>query len=209
MRRLVLATRNEHKLREFRELLPDDEVIALPEGVGMPPEAGESFAENALAKARTAHRATGQAAIADDSGIEAVALGGLPGARSARFAGPDASDRDNLELLMDRLRGEGDRGVAYVCALAFRDSAREFVLEARCEGELADSPRGEGGFGYDPAFIPADTGPQDPRTMAELSDREKNAISHRGRAARMLLDRLALVGEDDPEGAPAGSEGPW
>src|SRR5262249_41013725 len=143
--------------------------------------------ENALVKARTAREATGLAAIADDSGITARALGGRPGVRSARYAGPAASDEENLRLLLRELDGAEDRGVAYVCAIAYVDEAGdERLFEARCEGELAREPRGSGGFGYDPAFVPADTGADDSRTMAELSSDEKHAISHRGRAAHAL-----------------------
>jgi XTP/dITP diphosphohydrolase len=190
-RRVVVATRNEHKLRELREILTSLELMPLPADVELPPEVGETFADNALAKARAAFAATGMAAIADDSGIAARALGGRPGVRSARFAGPDASDQENLDLLLSELAGEGDRSVAYVCALAYVDpDGREEIVEGRCEGTLAERPRGTGGFGYDPAFVPADTGPEDDRTMAELDPAEKHAISHRGRAARKLAGRL-------------------
>ncbi len=185
--RAVLATRNEHKLRELEEILGSLELVPLPEDVELPPEDGETFSENALIKARAANATTGLPSVADDSGIEARSLGGRPGVRSARYAGPDASDEENLELLLRELDGTGDRSVAYVCALAYVDSEREeHLFEGRCEGELAAEPRGSGGFGYDPAFIPFDTGADDRRTMAELSSAEKHAISHRGRAAREL-----------------------
>jgi XTP/dITP diphosphohydrolase len=131
-------------------------------------------------------------AIADDSGIAARALGGRPGVRSARYAGEDASDQENLDKLLHEVGAAGeDRRVAYVCAIAYIDeSDREQVFEARCEGDLTLEPRGTGGFGYDPAVIPLDTGPDDDRTMAELSPGEKHAISHRGRAARLLAAAL-------------------
>ncbi len=187
----VVATRNEHKLRELREILASLELVPLPDTVELPPEEGETFAANALVKARTAHAATGLAAIADDSGIEARALGGRPGVRSARYAGPQASDQENLDLLLGELAGAADRSAAYVCALAYVDEGGdEQLFEGRCEGRLALKPRGSGGFGYDPAFVPDDTGPDDGRTMAELSDAEKHAISHRGRAARALASWL-------------------
>jgi XTP/dITP diphosphohydrolase len=190
--RLVVATRNDHKLRELGEVLKDFELAPLPTRVELPPEGTESFAANALVKARAAHAATGAAAMADDSGIEARALGGAPGVSSARLAGPDATDRQNLELLLRELDGVRDRAVAYVCALAYVGAGGEEILvEGRCEGTLARGPRGEGGFGYDPAFVPADTGAGDERTMAELSAAEKHVISHRGRAARKLAERLA------------------
>src|SRR5688572_21710728 len=164
---LVVANRNEHKLRELREALPGLELEALPEDVELPPEDGDTFAANALGKARAAHRATGRPAIADDSGIEASALGGRPGIHSARFAGEDATDEENLRKLLDEV-GDDDRRVAYVCVIALVGDDGEEVFEGRCEGELVREPRGEGGFGYDPAFLPDETGPDDQRTMAEL-----------------------------------------
>ena len=184
--RLVLATRNAHKVRELGPLLAPHEVVALPDEVRLPPEDGETFAENALGKARAAAAATGCPAIADDSGIAADALGGRPGVRSARFAGEDATDEDNLAKLLREARAGS--GVAYVCALAFVDPAgTEHVVEGRCAGTLAASPRGTGGFGYDPAFVPVEQDGAGPvRTMAELAPDEKDAISHRGRAARAL-----------------------
>jgi XTP/dITP diphosphohydrolase len=190
-RRVVVATRNDHKLRELGEILDHLELLPLPDEVELPPEDAETFAENALDKARAAHAATGLAAIADDSGISATALGGRPGPRSARFAGPDATDEENLDLLLTELEDQDDRSVAYVAALAYVDEdGNERVVEGRCEGTLAKEPRGTGGFGYDPAFIPIDTGPDDERTMAELDPDEKHAISHRGRAARKLAEEL-------------------
>ncbi|HET6830917.1 MAG TPA: RdgB/HAM1 family non-canonical purine NTP pyrophosphatase [Solirubrobacterales bacterium] len=184
-RSVIVATRNPHKLTELGEILPSLELEPLPEAVTLPPEDGDTFAANALGKARAAGAQTGRPAIADDSGIAAAALGGRPGVRSARFAGPQASDAENLSLLIDEMRGAEDRSVAYVCAIAYVDvDGTEIVREARCEGTLAERPRGEGGFGYDPAFLPADYA--DGRTMAELSAAEKHAISHRGRAARAI-----------------------
>ena len=183
--RLILATRNDHKLREFSALLAPHDVDPLPASVMLPPEDGETFAENALGKARAAAAATGRIAIADDSGIEAAALGGAPGVRSARYAGEHASDEENLaKLLREAPAGSP---VAYVCALAYVDphTPVEHLVEGRCEGVLAAEPGGTGGFGYDPAFVPDDR--DDDRTMAELSPQEKDAISHRGRAARALL----------------------
>lgn len=181
--RLVLATRNAHKLRELRRLLGDRTVEGLPDGVDLPPERGVTFAENALPKARTAAAATGRPAIADDSGIEAEALGGAPGVRSARYAGEGATDEQNLALL--RREAPAGSRLAYVCALAWVDPrGEERVFSERCTGTLAAEPRGAGGFGYDPVFVPDDLA--DGRTMAECSDVEKDAISHRGRAARAL-----------------------
>jgi XTP/dITP diphosphohydrolase len=185
--KLVLATRNPHKAREFGALLAPYDVNPLPESVGLPPETGTTFAENALTKARAAATALGAPAIADDSGIEAAALGGAPGVRSARFAGEDATDAQNLAKLV--AEAPAGSALAYVCALAFvAPDGTEHVVEGRCTGTLAAQPRGSGGFGYDPAFVPDDRDPAAPeRTMAELSQTEKDAISHRGRAARELL----------------------
>jgi len=198
---LIFATGNKHKLREMRELLPGVALEPLPDGVELPPEDGESFAEIALEKARAAHAATGKPAIADDSGIGAVALGGAPGIHSARYGGEGASDEENLEKLLSEVAAVGEeRGAYYVCALALVEAdGGEHVFEARCDGRLIERARGEGGFGYDPAFVPEATGPNDTRTYSELSQAEKNEISHRGRAARLLAGHLSAGGA-----APAG-----
>jgi XTP/dITP diphosphohydrolase len=187
---LVLGTRNPHKVREVARLLAPSGIAVepLPDGIELPPETGESFEANALPKARTAAEATGRPAIADDSGIEAEALGGLPGVRSARYAGPGADDEQNLAKLM-REAPVGSR-LRYVCALAYVDpaSGEEQVFFGYCEGSMAPERRGSGGFGYDPVFLPAEG--HRGLTMAELADGEKDAISHRGKAARALLDWL-------------------
>jgi XTP/dITP diphosphohydrolase len=189
--RLVLSTRNAHKLRELAALLAPHALEPLPESVALPPEDGATFAENALGKARAAARVTGRPSLADDSGIVAAALGGAPGVRSARYAGPDATDRENLDKLLREV--PAGSALAYVCALAYAaPDGVEHVVEGRCEGTRAAEPRGSGGFGYDPAFVPVEQpsgGP--PRTMAELADVEKAAVSHRGRAAREMLAWLA------------------
>ena len=201
---LLLSTRNPHKVREFERLLAEAGVAVepLPEAVQLPPEVGDTFAANALPKARAAAAATGRVAIADDSGIEAEALGGRPGVRSARFAGEHASDAENLRKLLDE--APAGSGLRYVCALAWVDPAagEEHVVFGECRGTLAARVAGAGGFGYDPAFVPdrAEGGPAETgedgagggvRTMAELSDEEKDAISHRGRAVRALLAWLS------------------
>ncbi|MGH2980588.1 MAG: non-canonical purine NTP pyrophosphatase [Solirubrobacterales bacterium] len=190
---IVVATRNRHKLQELSELLGGLALEPLPDGVELPSEDGDSFAANALIKARAAHRAGGRAVIADDSGIEAAALGGDPGIRSARYAGPDASDAENLARLLREVGDAGgSRAVAYVCVLAYVNaSGEEGLFEGRCEGTLAEHPRGSGGFGYDPAFLPDEVGGE--RTMAELLPQEKNELSHRGRAARLLAAHLAAA----------------
>jgi XTP/dITP diphosphohydrolase len=203
--KLLLATHNEHKRRELARLLLGHEVELLPADVVLPPEEGETFAENALGKARAAAQATLRVSIADDSGIEAAALGGALGVRSARYAGENASDEENLaKLLREAPPGSA---LEYVCALVYvdpRTPGEERVFEARCTGRLAAEPKGAGGFGYDPAFVPDDSPPDEGPlgrvgtpitgtpivTMAELSDAQKDAISHRGRAARALLEWL-------------------
>jgi XTP/dITP diphosphohydrolase len=192
--KLVLATRNAHKVRELGALLDGHDLVALPDDVELPPETGETFAANALPKARAAADATGELAFGDDSGIESAALGGAPGVRSARFAGPDATDADNLALLIER--APPGSALTYVCVIALVDphTGEASLFEGRCTGTMADAPRGTGGFGYDPIFVPDDR--DDGRTMAELTPQEKDAISHRGRAARALLGHLR-------EGAPA------
>ena len=184
--RLLLATANPHKLREFSRLLDGVALEGLPAGADSPHEDGDTYAANALIKARAAAKATGRAAIADDSGIEAAALGGAPGVRTARYAGEHATDAENLA----KLGREAPVGspLRYVCVIAHvAPNGDEQLFEGTCTGTVADAPRGERGFGYDPLFVP-DEAPG--RTMAELADVEKDAISHRGRAARALLEWL-------------------
>jgi XTP/dITP diphosphohydrolase len=188
---IVVATRNAHKLDELSAILRGATLVPLPDGIASPEEDAPDFAGNALIKARAALAATGRPALADDSGIEAAALGGRPGVRSARYAGEDATDEQNLTLLLEEVGAHEDRSVAYVCAIAYVDAdGEEVVREARCEGTLARAPRGEGGFGYDPVFVPVDV--EGDRTMAELSPEEKHSISHRGRAARAMASTLGL-----------------
>ena len=182
---LLLATRNAHKVREFERLLPGLGLDPLPDDVETPPETGDTYADNALIKARAAAAATGRAAFADDSGIEAEALAGRPGVRSARYAGADASDGDNLA----KLRREVPPGsrLEYVCVIAHvAPGGEETLFYGRCAGTMAAEGSGTRGFGYDPVFVPEG----ERRTMAELADDEKDAISHRGRAARALLEWL-------------------
>ena len=184
--RVVLASGNAHKARELGRLLPGWAVE--PHPGDLPEETGETFRANALLKARHVRRTAPADAwvLADDSGIAAAALDGAPGVRSARFAGEQASDEENLAKLLREVPADGDRRVTYVCVLALLEPGgpEPRLFEGRCEGTLAAEPRGEGGFGYDPAFVPTEI--SDGRTMAELSPEEKDAISHRGRAARAL-----------------------
>jgi XTP/dITP diphosphohydrolase len=185
---LILASRNDHKVREFGRLLPGVALEPLPAHLPSPEETGTTYAENALIKARAAVADTGRTAVADDSGIEARALGGAPGVRSARYSGEHATDAENLA----KLRAEVPPGspLRYVCVIArVTPDGDEDLFEGTCEGTMAPEARGDRGFGYDPVFLPDDL--PGGRTMAELSDEEKDAISHRGRAARALLAALA------------------
>lgn len=189
-RDLLLATRNAHKLREFARLLEPAGIAVspLPQAVELPPEDGATFAENALPKAHAAAAATGRIAIGDDSGIEAAALGGAPGVRSARYAGPGASDEANLEKLIRETPAGSP--LRYVCVIAYVDlhSGEEQLFWGESRGHRAPAARGARGFGYDPVFVPE--GETQGRTMAELTDAEKDSISHRGRAARALIEWL-------------------
>lgn len=194
-RRVVLATGNAGKLRELRDLLRPLEIDVVAQstlGVQPPPEDGDTFVANALIKARHAATLTGLAAIADDSGLEVDALAGAPGVWSARFAGPDATDERNNDLLLRRLAGVPDarRTARYRCAMVYvrsGDDPAPIVREASWDGCIASEPRGAGGFGYDPLFIPRG----ERRTAAEMSPDEKNRVSHRALALGGLLAALA------------------
>ena len=186
-----MASRNHHKVRELAGLLAPHTLEPLPDSVQMPPEDGETFADNALIKARAAAAATGATALADDSGIVVAALGGAPGVRSARYAGESAGGRAEPRASCSTTWRASPTAAprTYACSRWCEPGGPERLFEGRCEGRLADAPRGTGGFGYDPAFVPDDlSGPE--RTMAELAPAEKDAISHRGRAARALSAAL-------------------
>ena len=186
--RIVIATLNPHKLRELGGLLASHSLVPLPYWAELPPELGDTFADNAVPKAHAAAAATNIPAVADDSGIVVPALGGAPGVKSARFAGEGASDEQNLDKLIEEMRGQEDRRASYVCAFAFVEpDGTKHVFEGRCDGRLLEAPRGEGGFGYDPLFVPYELD-GDGRTMAELSQAEKDALSHRGRAVRAFSE---------------------
>ncbi len=192
-RRVVLASSNAGKLREFSDLLSglDFEVIAQSDlGIESADEPHPTFIENAIAKARHASECSGLPALADDSGLCVAALHGAPGVRSARFAGPTADDAANNAELLRRLQKHGDRRAHYTCvlvAVASGDDPEPLVADARWQGEILQSARGSGGFGYDPLFFVPERG----CTAAELSSEEKNRISHRGQAMRNLVRRLA------------------
>jgi XTP/dITP diphosphohydrolase len=185
--KLVLASHNAHKAREFARLLPGWDLEPYPGD--LPEETGATFRDNAELKARHVHAATGGATwvLADDSGIQAAALAGRPGVRSARFAGEEASDEQNLAALLAELESREDRRVRYVAELvAIAPAGWELHARGELRGSLAATGRGEGGFGYDPAFVPDG----ETRTVGEMSAREKDAISHRARAAAALLAQL-------------------
>jgi XTP/dITP diphosphohydrolase len=190
--RLVIASRNPGKIREILAICSDWPVEWLTdENVTWPDveETGSSYLENALLKARAVAEGTGEATLADDSGIEVDALGGAPGPRSARYAGDGATDEDNLKSLLRAVAGVPSPGrtarYRAVAAVAFQEGGQVWA-EGVCEGLLRTRPSGSGGFGYDPIFEPAGWD----RTMAELAPEEKHRISHRGRALRALRDRL-------------------
>ena len=165
-------------------LLSLDDVAAFDEA----PETGATFEENALAKARDAYRATGLPSVADDSGLEVDALNGMPGVLSARWSGRHGEDAANTALLLGQLQDVPDdrRGAAFVSACALVSSAGETVVRGVWPGSIVRSPRGDGGFGYDPVFLPSGSS----RTAAELTPEEKDAVSHRGRALAALLPAL-------------------
>jgi XTP/dITP diphosphohydrolase len=186
-RRIVLASGNAHKAVELARVLPGWDVQ--PFGGELPEETGKTFVDNALLKARHVHAAVGGGdwVLADDSGIEAAALGGLPGVRSARYAGEDATDEQNLAKLLSAVEGRDDRRVRYVAELvAIAPDGAELHGRGELTGTLAHAPRGSGGFGYDPAFVPDG----ETRTVAEMAPEEKDAMSHRARAAAALLPLL-------------------
>ncbi|MBV8666347.1 MAG: RdgB/HAM1 family non-canonical purine NTP pyrophosphatase [Burkholderiaceae bacterium] len=189
---LVLASNNPGKLKEFGELLAPIGFDVRPQGQFDVPEAEEphiTFVENALAKARHASRLTGLPALADDSGICANALGGEPGVRSARYAGEPKSDARNNEKLVADLATQVDKSAYYYCALVFvrhADDPQPVIAEGRWDGEVRAVASGQGGFGYDPHFWLPALG----KSAAELSAAEKNRLSHRGQALRLLVEKL-------------------
>jgi XTP/dITP diphosphohydrolase len=190
--RLVLASNNAGKLKEFAELLAPIGFALHPQGEFDVPEAEEphaTFVENALEKARHAARLTGLPALADDSGVCVNALGGAPGVYSARYAGEPKSDARNNEKLIADLAGQQDKSAYYYCVLVYvrhADDPQPVIADGRWNGVLIDAPRGAHGFGYDPYFLLPALG----KTAAELAPAEKNAISHRGQALRALVEKL-------------------
>ena len=203
--RVAIATRNAHKLRELGRICADWPVdwitVERADPASFPDveETGSTYRENALLKAAAVAGALGAPAIADDSGIEVDALGGRPGHRSARFAGEAATDDQNLDALLAAIRGVPGSGrtARYRCVAVMADpGGNTWEAEGICDGHLVGARRGEGGFGYDPVFVPAGWD----RTMAELSAEEKDRISHRGRAFRALRELVA--GAEGPPATP-------
>ena len=206
-RRLLVATRSIHKLRELRELLALErtELISLDDLAiaGDPVENGATFETNAAIKARFGVQASGLPTLADDSGLEVDALGGGPGVRTRRYAGEDATDEDNNRKLLEALDGlpSDRRGARYVCVLALalpdgtgpRGGVPVVFARGTCRGRIAMNPRGSGGFGYDPIFEPA-AEPPGGRTLGLWTPAEKHAISHRAGAARRMVPHLARLG---------------
>jgi len=189
---IVLATRNEGKARELKTLLhglsAQVETLEDHPEIVLPPETGATYGENAIAKARAVFDALGVPALGDDSGLEVDALQGAPGLHSARYAGPRATDRENIEHLLLSLEGipPERRTARFRCVMALILGAEDvLVVEGVCEGRILGNPRGMGGFGYDPIFLPDG----EALTLAQLTDERKNQISHRGRAAAMLRER--------------------
>jgi len=190
-RQLVAATANPHKLSEIAAILGSAvELLPRPSDLGEVIEDGPTLEANAQLKARAVCAHTGRAAVADDTGLEVAALGGLPGVRSARYAGERAEDADNRARLLVELQGEADRSARFrtVAIVAFPDGS-ELAAEGAISGVIAEASRGDQGFGYDPVFVP---GEGDGRTFAEMSPEEKNAVSHRGRAFQALAAQLGL-----------------
>ena len=192
MKKLVLASGNAGKLREFGQLLAPFDFEVVPQSAFNVPEAEEphvTFVENALTKARHASRLTGLPALADDSGLCVTALGGAPGVYSARYAGEPKSDARNNQKLVAALQNITDRRAHYVAVLVLvqhADDPQPIIAEGEWHGEIIDTPRGDSGFGYDPHFLIPHLG----RTVAELPHEEKNRQSHRGLALAKLIDRL-------------------
>jgi XTP/dITP diphosphohydrolase len=190
--RLILASNNAGKLKEFAQLLAPIGFELHPQGEFDVPEAEEpfgTFVENALQKARHAARLTGLPALADDSGVCVNALGGAPGVYSARYAGEPKSDARNNEKLVRDLAEHADKSAYYYCVLVYvrhADDPQPVIADGIWRGQIVDTPRGEGGFGYDPYFLIPALG----KTTAELAPSEKNAISHRGQAIRALVAKL-------------------
>ena len=189
--RLVLATANRDKAREIAVLMPGFELVARPASVPDVDETGDTLEENARLKAWAVASAVGEPALADDTGLEVVALDGAPGVQSSRYAGEGATYNENVVKLLAALDGVDDRRARFrTVAMACFPDGREVIGVGSADGHIAPVARGAGGFGYDPVFMPDDG---DGRTFAEMTPLEKHALSHRGRAFRALADALASI----------------
>ncbi len=191
--RVVLATANVGKVREFEDLFQDSRIIKTfisLKNLGNPPEViedGNTFRENALKKARGISAYSGEVSLADDSGLQVEVLNGRPGIYSSRYSGEDATDESNIEKLLGELKDKLNRNARFVCYLALvYPTGEEIVVSGACDGVILHEPRGKGGFGYDPVFYLSHIG----KTMAEMSYRQKNEISHRSHAVYSLIDEL-------------------
>ena len=190
--RLIIATTNQGKLREYRDLLSgiraDLDGLSAFEGLREPAETGATFEENAAIKAREYARQTGEWVLADDSGLEIATLGGAPGVHSARFGGEGSAYAEKIGMILDRMRGAEDQSARFVCVIAVArpDGTIAATAMGECPGEIATQPRGSNGFGYDPVFVPRGHA----RTFAEMTDEEKSALSHRALAAKQIIHRM-------------------
>lgn len=190
MQKIIAATKNKNKIREFKEILPDFDIITQEEaGIDIDvEETGTTFRENALLKAKAIFEKSGISALADDSGLEVFALGGEPGVYSARYGGEGLDDNGRLNLVLEKMKDVDDelRGAQFVCSIAFVTKDEIYEAEGVCEGVIIREAKGENGFGYDPIFYVLEKG----KTTAQMSADEKNEISHRGKALRNLKEML-------------------
>lgn len=190
MQKIIAATKNKNKIKEFKEILPDYDIITQEEaGIDIDvEETGTTFMENARLKAMAIFEKTGIPALADDSGLEVFSLGGEPGIYSARYGGEGLDDKGRLNLLLEKMSDVEDelRGAQFVCSICFVTSDKVYEAEGKCEGVITREARGENGFGYDPIFYVEEMG----KTNAEMTSDEKNSISHRGKALRNLAEML-------------------
>lgn len=188
--KIIAATKNKNKLREFGEILKDFEIVSQEEaGIDIDvEETGTTFEENSMLKAKAIFRATGIAAIADDSGLCVDALGGEPGVYSARYGGEGLDDSGRVQLLLKNMKDVPDdrRSARFVCAITLIDKDGVITARGECEGSIAHTPQGENGFGYDPVFYVEQFG----KTMAQITPEQKNAISHRGKALNVFAEKI-------------------
>ena len=193
MQKIIAATKNKNKIREFKEILPDFDIITQEEaGIDLDvEETGVTFRENALLKAKAIFEKSGIPALADDSGLEVFALGGEPGVYSARYGGEGLNDTDRLNLVLEKMKDVDDelRGAQFVCAIAFVTSDKIYEAEGIFEGTIIREAKGSNGFGYDPIFYVPEMG----KTAAEMTAEEKNSVSHRGKALRNLAEIIKSV----------------